>query len=215
MEAKAGSQEIQPTKEPWIATINHTQSTLGFATVGTKELIDPIHRDPITTFTNTEIPQSTISVLTALMDDLILAAEDEIANVPLVPDNESDDGWSVVSDGDDFFVVDPAGTAHHSPRKSRDELKAPRRLSKQARPSSPDPRQKGLVICQNDREEPVMMLAVQGIGEEQARHRSQCAGIGDKGKVIDGITDRRTERICKGLERSSSKFQSSWSIHHE
>jgi hypothetical protein len=181
-------------------------------TIGTKELNDLIHRDPTTTFTNNEIPQSTVSVLTALMDGLSLATEDEFANVPLIPDDESDDGWSVVSDGDDFVVVDPAETAHHSPRKSRDELKAPRRLSKQARPSTPDPRQKGLVICQNDREEPVTMLAVQNVGEEQSRHRQQYAGIGNKGKDIDGVTDRRTERICESLERSSSKFQSSWSI---
>lgn len=186
MEVKAGSQELKPRTDPCIATTNHTQLTLGFATIETKELIDLIHRDLTTTCTNTEIPRSTISVLTALMDDLSLAAEDETTDVPLVSDDESDDGWSVVSDGDDFVVVDPAKTPHHSPRKPRDESKAPRNLSIHARPSTPDPRQRSIVVRQNDREEPVMMPAVQDGGEKQVRHRQQRAGIEYTGNAIEG-----------------------------
>jgi hypothetical protein len=185
MEAKAGFPKIKPKNDPCIATINHTQSILGFATIETKELIDLVHRDPKTTCTNTEIPRSTISVLTALMDDLSLAAEDETADVLLVPDDESDDGWSVVSDGEDFVVIDPAETTHHSSRKSREESKAPRNFSIHARPSTPDPRQRSIVVCQNDREEPVRILAVRNGGEKQARHRQQRAGIEDTRNAIE------------------------------
>jgi hypothetical protein len=185
METKSGSQELKPRTDSCIATTNHKQTTLGFVTIETKELIDLTPRDPITTYTNTEVPQSTISVLTALMDDLSLAAEDETADMSLVPDDESDDGWSVVSDGDDFVVVDPAETPHHGPRKSRDESKAPQNFSIHARPSTPDPRQRSIVLCQNDREEPVVMLAAQEGGEKQVRHRPQRAGIEYTGNAIE------------------------------
>jgi hypothetical protein len=185
MHSKAGSQVIKPTNDPYVANNNHTHSVSGPRTIEAKELSDLVHRDPTTTCTNAENPQPNISVLTALMDDLSLAAEDEMANVPLVSDDESDDGWSVVSEGDDFVVIDSAETSHRKSSKPREESEVLRKPSKQARPSTPDPRQRSVVICQNDREEPVMMLAVQNSGEKKVAHRQQRVGIGETENPIE------------------------------
>lgn len=195
--------------------VPQAQATTELGTIRAKKPVELIQRDETTAHTNTEVPQSTISVLTALMDDLSLATENEMTNVPLSSDEESDDSWLVVSDEDDFVVIDPTRTARHSSNdKSKEGSEMPRMLSKlQARPSAPNTGQRSMEADQNDRKEPVTVSAVHYGSMEQIRHRQQCAGIKDADDTISVLDERQAEMkrvLSKPLAPDTQSFQDAY-----
>lgn len=64
--------------------------------------------------------------------------ESDLESVAISSDDGSDDGWSVISDGNDFVVVDPAETTqHYSDARPKRRSNLARRVSKlQARLST-------------------------------------------------------------------------------
>jgi hypothetical protein len=195
--------------------VHQAQATTGLDTTKAKKPVGLIQRDETAAHTTIEVPQSNISVLTALMDDLSLATEDGMTNVPLSSDEESDDSWSVVSEEDDFVVIDPTRAARHSTNdKSKEGSELPRTPSKlQARPSTPNTRQQSMEAHKNDHKEPVTASAVYYGSTEQIRYRQQCAGIRDADETIGGLDERQAEReraLQKPLAPDAESFQDAY-----
>jgi hypothetical protein len=203
-------QEMNVIDDPCIAQINNApqaQATTGLDTTKAKKPVKLIHCDETTAHTNPAVPQSTISVLTALMDDLSLATENDMTNVSLSSDEESDDSW--------FVVIDPTRTARHSSKdKSKEASETLRRAARlQARPSTPSSRQQSTEADQHDRKKPVTASAVYYGSTEQIRYRQQCAGIRDADETIGGLDERQAEReraLQKPLAPDAASFQDAY-----
>jgi hypothetical protein len=196
MEARATSQKMKTTNDPCVAQPNRTQSTTGFETIEAKDHIDLIQRDQTTTCTNSEILHPTISAITALMNNLSLAPQDEFPSMPMMfTDNESDDGWSVVSNGNDFVVVDTAETVQHSSNDASKEGLEGRLLKPKAESSTTTTRGQSVVACQDEEKEPATMPAVHDSRSEQVKHRQHCANIKNTDNIIDELVERHAERV--------------------
>jgi galactose-1-phosphate uridylyltransferase len=196
IEARATSQKIKPTNDPCVTQPNQTQSTTGFETIEAKDHIGLIQRDQTATCNNSEIPHPTISAITALMNNLSLASQDEFPSMPVMfTDNESDDGWSVVSDENDFVVVDTAETVQHSSNGASKEGLGGQLLEPKAESSTTMTRGQSVVACQDEEKEPVTMSAVHDSRSEQVKHRQHCANIKNTDNIIDELVERHAERV--------------------
>jgi galactose-1-phosphate uridylyltransferase len=196
MEARATSQKIKRNNDPCVAQPNQTQSTTGFETIEAKDHIGLIQRDQTNTCTNSEIPHSTISAITALMNDLSLDSQDEFPSMPMMfTDNESDDGWSVVSDGNDFVVVDTAETVQHSSNDASKEGLEGRLFKPKAESSTTTIRGQSVVVCHDGEKEPTMVSVVHESRSEQVKHRQHCANIKNTDNIIDELVERNAERV--------------------
>jgi hypothetical protein len=221
MQDSARSRETNTAKDTRVAKPNQPLSTAGFETIEAKELVDLIQGGEATSCTKDEIPHSTISVLTALMDDLPMATEDgmtnlplsidDMTNVPLSSDDESDDDWSVVSGGSDFVVIDSAETARHiSNDRSKKKPEAPRRPSRQAGPRTPSVGQQSVVVDQNARKEPVTASAVHDSRREQLGHRQQRDSIKETGNLFDRLVElhtKGTRALSRAQELQEAYYQ--------
>jgi hypothetical protein len=210
MEARAATQQTNTINDPYVATPNQTQSTTGFETTEAKDHKDLIERNQTTTSTNSEIPHPTISAITVLMNDLSLASQDELPTMPVMyADNESDDGWSVVSDESDFVVIDTAETAHKS---SNDEIQEELEGGQSKSETESDTtmvREQIVLTCQDEEKEPATMSAVHDSRSGQVKHRQQCAGIKGPDNIIDALIERHAERVrawSKALASEVSKW---------
>lgn len=171
LRTRANSRETTRLNNRYNPRHNQAQSTAGFERIEAEELVDLIHRDGTASSTKNEVPHSTISVLTALMDDLRLATEDDMRDVALSSDDESVGGWSVVSSGSDFVVIDAAETARHiSNDRAKKKFEVPPRSSGQAGPKQSSADQQGVVAGQNDRKEPVTVSAAHDGRKDQVEH---------------------------------------------
>jgi hypothetical protein len=206
--------ETDAIDDPCVAQtskVPQAQATTGLDTTNAKKPVEHIQRDETTAHTSTEVPQSTISVLTALMDDLSLATENDTTNIPLSSDEESDDSWSV-SDVDDFVVIDPTRTARHSSddrsKEGSETLRTPSK--RQARPSTLSIRQQSIEADQNVRKELATVSAVYDGSIEQIRRRQQFAGIKDADDTIGVLDGRQADRkraLSKPLASDTASLQ--------
>lgn len=193
MQARAISRETNRANDRYVAKSNQTQSTAGFERIEAKDLVDLIQRNETASCTNNKVPQSTISVLTALMDGHHLATEDNLTDVPLSSDDESEGGWSVVSGGSDFVVIDAAETARNiSNDRSRKKPEVLPKPSKQARPKHPNAHQQSVVADQKSRKEPVAVSAVHDSSRDHPKHgQQQC----DRNKRTTRSVNRQLKSV--------------------
>ena len=204
MKSRAAFQEAKTTNNPSVAKTNQARSTT-FEAIKPRDLVNLIQCDETTACENTETPQATISVLTALMDDLSLApnTKDDMETVRLSSDDESDDGWSVVSDGDDFVVVDAAETArcisNNRSKEGPGMLVTPSKVH--ARSRTTGIRERIMVASKNDPKEPAMTSAAHGSRSKQPRHRQQRVDIIDK-KHIDELVERYNRNKARALREA-------------
>lgn len=191
MQARAAARETNTVDSHHVTKTSQTQSTAGFERIEAKDLVDLIQRDEANSCTKNEVPYSTISVLTALMDDLRLATEEGMTNVPLSSDSSSEDGWSVVSGGNDFVVIDAAETARQiSNDRAKKKPEVPPRPVRQARPKSQLAHQQGAVAGQNNRREATTVCAAHDSRREQLEHGQKS----DRYKKPDDMLDRIANR---------------------
>jgi hypothetical protein len=196
IEARAATQQTNTINDLYVATPKQIQSTTGLESTEAKDHIGLIQRDETTTCTNSEIPHPTISAITALMNNLSLASQVENTSMPFMyADDESDDGWSVVSDESDFVVIDTAETTHKSSNDGTKEELEGRHSDSEARLSTTMVSEQIVVACQDEEKEHVMMSAVHDSRSEQVKHRQQCAGIKGPDNIIDRLIERHAERV--------------------
>lgn len=206
LQARDVSRKTNSVNDCYTAKHNQAQSSAGFEKIEAKELVDLIQRDGTTCSTKNEVPNSTTSVLTASMDDLHLATENDMRNVPLSSDDESDGSWSVVSGGSDYVVIDAAETARNiSIDRSKKKPEVPPRPSSQARPQHSSVHQQGIVAGHNDRKEPVAESAIHGSRNDQSEHGKEHDRIKIKGEWSESSANRhatfaRKMRRCMNLE---------------
>ena len=203
MQARAVSRETNTVNNPCVAKIKQTQSTAGIERTEAKDLVDLVQRDGATSCTKNETPHSTINALTVLMDGLHLDTEDNMTHVPLSSDDESEDGWSVVSGGSDFVIIDSAETTRHisNDRLKKKKPEVPPRPSKKARPNLSSVDQQSVLADQTDRKEPVTESAVDYSRTHQLEHGRQRDHKKLKGKWLDRLSSRHG-RFERKMERA-------------
>lgn len=117
-------------------------------------------------------------------------------SVNISSDNESDDGWSTISDRSDFVVVDSAGITHQSSdSKSRKESVVPKRVSKlHDRLRTLRIRPRKVIPSQNEqggsKMKPATDVGSQGVDE----HTQKFAAPKATPNVIDELVERLTEQ---------------------
>lgn len=203
MQARAISRETNTVNDPCVAKTNQTQSMAGFERTKANNLVDLSQRNGANSCTKNEAPHSNINMLTALMDYLHLDTENNMTHVPLSSDDESEDGWSVVSGGSDFVIIDSAETARHisNDRSKKKKPEVPPRLSRKARPNLSSVDQQSMVADQNDREEPVTESAVDDSRTHQLELGRQRDHKKLKGKWLDRLSSRHG-RFERKMERA-------------
>ncbi|KAG9998855.1 hypothetical protein KCU78_g16218, partial [Aureobasidium melanogenum] len=194
-EAQAATQET-PIKSQCTATTNQIQSTTGVETIKVKNPFDSSQRNENHTCTDIEVPHTHSIVPTAHMNSSGPALESDMESVDISSDDKSDDGWSFISNGSDFVVVDSAETTYHSANaKSRRKSKLPKRISKlQARLRALNTGQQNMMACQNEQGEPDRKTEVNRSGQEDDENKQRLAGPKDNRNVIDELIERLTEQ---------------------
>lgn len=115
-------------------------------------------------------------------------------SVDISSEDESDDGWSVISDDSDFVVVDSAKTTHHSSKiKSKRRPSLPRRVSKlQAKSSTASVHQKNMMASGSEREELKLEHAVDDNSQDIVDDTQRLAAPKPSGNTIDVLIERLT-----------------------
>lgn len=192
MEAEAATQETTIND----ATTHQIQSTTGVETSEGKTPSDSDLHKHSHTCIDIEVRRINIPSWIAHIEYPTSATESDMESVDISSDDESDDGWSVISDDSDFVVVNPAETTHRSSNaRSRRRLGLPRRGSKlQASSSTSEGRQQNKMTCEKDGGELRVNPAVDHSRGKDAKDSQQCAGPKDTGNVIDALIECLTEQ---------------------
>ncbi|KAH0403519.1 hypothetical protein KCU89_g2054, partial [Aureobasidium melanogenum] len=196
MEAQAATKETTINSQ-CIATTNQIQSTTGVETLDVKNPLDPSQRHENLTCTDIALPHTDNTVQTAHMNSSGPVVESDMESVDISSDDKSDDGWSVISNGSDFVVVDSDETTDHSANanKSKRRSKLPKRISKlQARLRTLNTVQQNTMACQNEQGEPDGKTEVNRSSQEGDGNKQRLAGPKDKRNVIDELIERLTEQ---------------------
>lgn len=97
-----------PTNNQRNTTRNLIQSTTGVKTLEETNPLDSSQRNEEHTCADIEVPRIKSSIPTAHSVGSNSAGESDMESVDVSSEDESDDGWSVISDDSDFVVVDSA-----------------------------------------------------------------------------------------------------------
>ncbi|KAG9963789.1 hypothetical protein KCU61_g3323, partial [Aureobasidium melanogenum] len=192
MESQATTQEI-PIRRQCIATSDQFQSTTGVETLEVKNLFDSSQRNDHTC-ADIEVPHTHSTVQTAPMNRSGSAVESDMESVDISSSDESNDGWSVISDGSDFVVVDSAeSTHHHSDARSRKRPSMPKRVSKlHARSRTSKIRPQKMMPSQNEQGMPKPDRDRSSQVDDEGTQRS--AGPKDTRNAMDELIERLTEQ---------------------
>ncbi|KAG9857797.1 hypothetical protein KCU98_g373, partial [Aureobasidium melanogenum] len=196
LEDQAARQEATINSQ-CIATTNRIQSTTGVETPEVKTPLDSSQRNENHTCTDIEVRHTDNTVQTVHMNSSGSAVESDMESVDVSSDDGSDDGWSVISNGSDFVVVDSADTTnYHSDAKARKRSALPKRVSKlHARSRTSKVRQQKMMSSQNEQGEPKMMKpAVDHSSRGDDVHTQRLARPKDTRNAIDELIERLTEQ---------------------
>ncbi|CAD0085263.1 unnamed protein product [Aureobasidium mustum] len=172
------------------------QSTTGIVTLKAQNLRELRPRNENHTCADIEVPHINSSVPTAHSVGSNSAEESDMESVDISSEDESDDGWSVISDDSDFVVVDSAETIHRSSKtKSKRRPSLPRRVSKvQAKLSTASVHQENMMASENDREELKLEPAVDDNSQDIVDDTQRLAAPKPSGNTIDVLIERLTKQ---------------------
>ncbi|KAH0367078.1 hypothetical protein KCU65_g4820, partial [Aureobasidium melanogenum] len=195
MEARAATQKVSINSE-CIAPGDQVRSPTGIETLELKNPLDTSRCNKGYTCTDIKVPHMHRAIQTAHMISSSSVEESDMESVNISSDNESDDGWSIISDRSDFVVIDSAETTHHhSDTKSRKRSAPPKRVSKlHERLRTSKIRPQKTIPTQNEQGMPKMKPAADKGSQGDDEHTPRLVAPKPNGNVIDELIERLTEQ---------------------
>ena len=177
-------------------TRNRFQSTTGNETLKAQNLRELSQRNENHTCADIEVPHVNSSVPTARSVGSNLDRECDMESVDISPDDNPDDGWSVISDDRDFVVVESAEVTHDSPNiKSKRRITLPRRVSKvQVKSSTASVHRENMMASGNNLEELEMKPSIDDSSQDIVDDTQRSVVPKSTGNTIDALVERLTEQ---------------------